>query len=420
MDYSKHISLINEFSTTVQELFSAKNKETLFKLVSKSARKLTGADGSIFVKRENETCFYVEEDSVSPLWKGSQLPMETCISGWVMRHKDLVVIPDIYSDSRIPHDNFRHTFIRSMVMVPVNNNDPIGALGLFWSNNYVPSETDLNYISSLAEITAVVIKNIDKQQELEQNCIEQKQALETARKDLESYHFAITHNLQVPLKTINGYISILAEDHYKKLDKETKLISEKLKSSAFKLTLLYNDLITLIKTASKELVKTLVSMDIVVKTVCESLIKEDNGKKIMFNIAPLPEALADGGLIKLVWMHLISNAIKFSGVSAAAQFEIGSYTGQYNEIVYYVKDYGIGIHAKKTEKIFGIFQKFHKNPSSEGTGIGLAIVQKIVTRHGGKVWAESIEGESTTFYFTLEKTPDHILINNNQNLVNFI
>jgi serine phosphatase RsbU (regulator of sigma subunit) len=157
--------------TTVQELSLARNIESVMAIVRKVARELTGADGATFVLRDrignSEACYYADEDAITPLWKGSKFPIETCISGWAMLNSKAAVIEDIYSDARIPHAAYRPTFVKSLAMVPIRTADPIGAIGNYWAHQHLPSEEEVSMLQSLADITAVTLENIKVYDELE-------------------------------------------------------------------------------------------------------------------------------------------------------------------------------------------------------------------------------------------------------------
>jgi putative two-component system response regulator len=128
--------------------------------VRTAARRLTGADGATFVLRDEDFCYYADEDAISPLWKGRRFPMSTCISGWTMLNRQPVAIPDIYRDDRIPHDAYRPTFVRSLAMVPIRRLDPVGAIGNYWADHHEPSDREINLLQALADSTAVALENV--------------------------------------------------------------------------------------------------------------------------------------------------------------------------------------------------------------------------------------------------------------------
>lgn len=152
----------------VQLLSLARDLPAVMDIVRHAARALTGADGATFVLRDNDKCFYAEEDAISPLWKGQRFPMSVCISGWAMINRQPAVIEDIYADPRIPADAYRPTFVRSLAMVPIRTLDPIGAIGNYWATQYRPTPEQVKVLQALADITAVTLENVRVYEELEQ------------------------------------------------------------------------------------------------------------------------------------------------------------------------------------------------------------------------------------------------------------
>lgn len=179
--------------TTVQKLSLARDIDTITDVVRKVARDLTGADGATFVLKDNNMCYYAEEDAIEPLWKGQRFPMTACISGWTMIHKEWAVIADIYADSRIPIEAYRPTFVKSLAMVPIRTIDPIGAIGNYWANTHAPTPEEMVILQSLADITSVSIENVYAYNELnEQN------------KTLYEIAFLQSHQVRVPIAQIQG------------------------------------------------------------------------------------------------------------------------------------------------------------------------------------------------------------------------
>ena len=152
---------------TVQELSFVRDIKSVMHIVRSAAREFSGADGVTFVLRDGNMCYYADEDAINPLWKGSWFPISTCISGWVMLNKEPAVIKDIYKDSRIPVDAYRPTFVKSLAMVPIRAQEPIGAIGNYWARHYEPSKAELEMLQALANITAVTIENIEIRDKLE-------------------------------------------------------------------------------------------------------------------------------------------------------------------------------------------------------------------------------------------------------------
>ena len=138
--------------TAIRDLSFARDLDTVTFIVRSMGRALAGADGVTFVLRDHGQCYYVDEDAITPLWKGRRFPMESCISGWAMLHRETVVVPDIYVDPRIPHDAYRPTFVRSLVMVPVRVEDPVAAIGAYWARPHAPCDEAVHALQSRSQI----------------------------------------------------------------------------------------------------------------------------------------------------------------------------------------------------------------------------------------------------------------------------
>lgn len=165
---------------TIQELSLARTLDHVQRLVSHAARELTGCDGASFVLQDCGYCYYIDEDAISPLWKGQRFLMENCISGWAMHHRTPAVIEDIYGDARIPRDIYRQTFVKSLVVVPIRTLDPIGAIGNYWSHPHQASAREVELLQSLADSVSIVMENLNVYQELEARVRMRTEELEQA------------------------------------------------------------------------------------------------------------------------------------------------------------------------------------------------------------------------------------------------
>jgi len=237
-------------------------------------------------------------------------------------------------------------------------------------------------------------------EELEQKVIERTAQLETANKEIGSFSYSVSHDLRAPIRAINGYAKILEEDYGEKLDFDGKRALHSIMHNSKKMGQLIDDLLAFSKLGRKEVTVSDINMTALVRSVKVDLLIEDRENKVEFNIKALLPAKGDQSLIKQVWINLISNAIKYSKYKAKTYIEIGAFEKE-NQVIYYVKDNGAGFDMQYYDKLFGVFQRLHSQDEFEGTGIGLAIVQKIVSRHNGTVWAESTLNEGACFYFSL-------------------
>ncbi len=170
----------------IQRLSLATDLETVMFIVRKAARKFTDADGATFVLRKGDECFYAAEDAIAPLWQGKRFPMSICVSGWVMKNKQSVIIEDIFSDDRVPVEAYRPTFVRSLAMVPIRSADPIGAIGVYWADHTRPTEEQLNLLTSLADSTSVAMENIRLQRELQEGSEENLTQVEMTTRLIEA------------------------------------------------------------------------------------------------------------------------------------------------------------------------------------------------------------------------------------------
>jgi hypothetical protein len=143
--------VVGELVGVIQQLSVVRSLADIQEIVRTAARRLTGADGATFVLRDGGYCFYADEDAISPLWKGQRFPLEACVSGWAMQHREAVIIPDIYADPRVPHDAYRPTFVKSMCMVPIRTLDPVGAIGNYWARPHDITPTEILLLRALAD-----------------------------------------------------------------------------------------------------------------------------------------------------------------------------------------------------------------------------------------------------------------------------
>lgn len=173
-----------ELIRVIQRLSLAKSHEEIRDIVRHAARHLVDADGATFVIPEDGHCYYVDEDAISPLWKGSKFPLDTCISGWSMLHKQCAVIPNVFLDDRIPHDVYRRTFVKGMVMTPIRPADPLGAIGVYWAHEYEATPTEVQLLQALADTTAVAMESIETLNALESRVAARTKALDEANERL--------------------------------------------------------------------------------------------------------------------------------------------------------------------------------------------------------------------------------------------
>ncbi len=218
--------------------------------------------------------------------------------------------------------------------------------------------------------------------------------------ELESFAYSVAHDLRAPLRHIAGYSNMLSEDYGPQFDGEGRRWLEKLVEGSQRMGRLVDDLLSLSRTGRQELSLQVTPLDALLRQVVEELGVEGSGREIEWRIGELSSAECDPGLMKQVFVNLLSNAVKYTGKREHAVIEVGQ-TMQNDERVVFVRDNGVGFEMQYAGKLFGVFQRLHKAGDFEGTGVGLAIVQRIVRKHGGRIWAEAELNQGATFFFTL-------------------
>ncbi len=236
--------------------------------------------------------------------------------------------------------------------------------------------------------------------ELEQRVTVRTAQLEAANKELESFSYSVSHDLRAPLRAVDGFSRILIEAYQDKLDDEGRRLLNVVRDNTKKMGQLIDDILAFSRTGRQEIMPIEVDMEELVREVLEELKPATAGREVRVAINTLPTAIADRAMMRRVMVNLLSNAFKFTLTRAVALIEVGART-EGTETIYYVKDNGVGFNMQYVDKLFGVFQRLHGVNEFEGTGIGLAIVERIITRQGGRVWAEGKPDEGATFYFAL-------------------
>jgi light-regulated signal transduction histidine kinase (bacteriophytochrome) len=247
--------------------------------------------------------------------------------------------------------------------------------------------------------------------ELEQRVRERTSALALANKELEAFSYSISHDLRSPLRAIDGFATIIREDHGHALEPEAVRLFQLISKNANKMGQLIDDLLQFARLARTDLQSGSVNMRALAANVVDDLQALEPARQVQVSVGELPDTLGDVALLRQVWTNLIANAFKFTRDAAkksapavpiekASQVDIGGHVDM-GETVYFVRDNGVGFDPKYTHKLFQPFQRLHRSEQFDGSGVGLAIVQRIVQRHGGRAWAEGKPNEGATFYFAL-------------------
>jgi light-regulated signal transduction histidine kinase (bacteriophytochrome) len=227
--------------------------------------------------------------------------------------------------------------------------------------------------------------------------------LRLANQELESFSYSVSHDLRAPVRHIDGFVKLLDKHAGEKLDAQAQRYLKIIANAARQMGMLIDDLLAFSRMGRMELRHSNVALDSLVHEAVDSLQMEMQGRQIKWKIGCLPEVKADPAMLRQVWTNLIANAIKYSQTRQPAEIEINCAPPANGEYVFFVRDNGVGFDMKYADKLFGIFQRLHSADEFEGTGIGLANVRRIVSRHGGRTWAEGKIDAGATFFFSLPK-----------------
>ncbi len=265
-----------------------------------------------------------------------------------------------------------------------------------------PLATDEGYLVSS------VIRDISERQRVEReirnlNDVLQRRAaeLEVANRELESFSYSVSHDLRAPLRTIDGFSQALLEDYREQLPRDAQNFLERVRSAAQRMAKLIDDLLDLSRISRVPVEPKPVDISTLAQSIADDLRQMDPGRRVRFVIAPDLKALGDAQLVRIALQNLMNNAWKFTSKKEQASIEVGRTDGK-DKAVFFVRDNGAGFDMSYANKLFGAFQRLHAVTEFPGTGIGLATVQRIIHKHGGRVWAESVVDQGATFYFTLQ------------------
>ncbi len=229
------------------------------------------------------------------------------------------------------------------------------------------------------------------------------QELASSNRELEAFAYSVSHDLRAPLRHMGGYTELLQKRIASLLDEKSRRYMDIILEAAKRMGNLIDDLLAFSRIGRAETRKSLVSLDQLVKEAVAEVREDTKGRVINWKIGDLPECYGDRSMLRLAIVNLISNAVKFTRTRPQAEIEIGCANAN-SEVVVFVKDNGVGFDMKYVNKLFGVFQRLHPSDTFEGTGIGLATVQRILHRHGGRVWAEGMVDQGATFYFSAPKS----------------
>ena len=330
-------------------------------------------------------------------------------AGYTLHELGPVIVKDLRSESRFSGPPLLHDHeVVSGLSVPMVAGDFVfGVMGAHTAQRRDFSEDDIHFLEVVANVvtTAVLRKQSEEElrkhrEQLEKLLEERTAELHAANKELESFSYSVSHDLRAPLRSIHGFSQLLLDDYTDRLDEQGKEYFQRICSASQRMGQMVDDLLNLSRVTRSEMRRDTVDLSALAQTIVAELQEAQPERQVEFVILEGVVVSGDPRLLRVVLENLLGNAWKFTGKRPRATIEFGV-TQQDGEPAYYVRDDGAGFDMAYVHKLFGAFQRLHRRDEFDGTGVGLASVQRIVQRHGGEVWAEGEVDKGATFYFTL-------------------
>ncbi|MBX2986441.1 MAG: HAMP domain-containing histidine kinase [Bdellovibrionaceae bacterium] len=380
-------------TATLEKLSMATSLPEITRCIARAARALTGADGTTFVLRDGENCYYADEDAISALWKGRRFPLRGCISGWAMLHRQVVQIRDIYQDPRIPHDAYRPTFVKSLCMVPVRFEQPIAAIGSYWAQEHSPSHEDLRLLQTLANSCAVALENLDLRNKVERS----------DSGDIETPLHTLAHDLKNPLTNISLFAELIQLRSQAELGEDTRRYLNSIVKTCGNMAQQINRMLSLYQASGGDLRREPVNLTHLAREIMDHLRAQSAARQIDFVVDDDLTVQADPALMRLVLENLLGNAVKYTSKKPAAKIRLGHAPQDKlaDKPGFFIEDNGAGFDPEQSHRLFQPLVRLHRSGDFPGTGLGLASVARVIQRHGGQIHAEGRPGDGAVFYFSL-------------------
>ncbi|KFE66129.1 ATP-binding protein [Hyalangium minutum] len=407
--------------SVVQELSLAHDLPSIMTIVKRAARELTGADGATFVLRDGPYCYYADEDAVGPLWKGKRFPLETCISGWSMLHRQAAIIEDIYVDPRIPTDAYAPTFVKSLVMVPIRTVSPVGAIGNYWARKRLASPEEVRLLAALADSTSVAMENVQLSQTLERRVQERTVELLASREELAAKHDALVHmqrqkeelaahlvhDLKSPASGI--MLSCMCRLRSTGLSDADRKRWKRIYAGAEGINRMALDLLDITRSEDGVFTPNPCDMDLqgLLEEVVEMMspLAEGCEQRLELRMELDWTALrADEELLRRVLQNLIDNALRHNPPGGTVQ--LLAREGAAGEVELRVLDQGPGIPAEMRQAIFDKYKRLAPGRDERtlcGRGLGLTFCKLAVQGHGGSIAVEANPPRGSAFIVRLPR-----------------
>ncbi len=373
-------------------------------LVCAGIRDLANADLSALplIDESGKTFTYVAAAGPKAEWvMGKTLPIQGGgLCGWVAEHGRALCIPSLRDDPRVIQELAQSLDVTTGLLIPLVLEDKvIGGLSAFRKGEPF-DELEEQILNLYGQRVAIALANSRLLATLEQRVTNRTAELATINQELEAFSYSVSHDLRSPLRGIDGFSQALLEEYPDKLDDTGKDYLHRVRNASQRMGELIDDLLALSRVTRQEMRREPVELSALAHKIAAQLQENQADRPVEFAVQDGLITQGDSHLLRIVLEHLLGNAWKFTSKEPKARIEFG-YTDNSGEGAYFVRDDGVGFDMKYANKLFGAFQRLHSSKEFEGTGIGLATVQRILHRHGGRVWAEGKVGKGATFYFSL-------------------
>ncbi|MFN7943863.1 MAG: PAS domain S-box protein [Blastocatellia bacterium] len=408
--YTEHLRIMREIDRSI---LAAQSAEEIASVALRRLREMVPAERITVVLAgpapAEATVLATDEDNERNIETGKRLPLEPYgelanrISETLRRGEtfllDALNIPDpVPAVREIQTTGRRYYFIVPLL----THGELIGSLSL--GTNCVNDLTTehLEIARGVADGLAIAVEQARLHEQIGQHAAELEKRVAERTAELEAFSYSVSHDLRTPLLTIDGFSRMLLEDYSNQLEAEGQRLLRTICSNSQNMGRLIDDLLAFSRLGRQEMRPSEIRMNELARAVWAELEATAPERKLQFNLHPLPTACGDQAMIRQVLVNLLANAIKFTSPREVAMIEVGA-AAEDDHNVYYVKDNGVGFEMKYADKLFGVFQRLHSDSEFAGTGVGLAFVQRIIQRHGGRVWADGKVGEGATLYFALPR-----------------
>ena len=412
----RQIALLQAIIRVFRETLACETEEDVARVCLNIAGDLTGSAYGFIGELNAEGLFDTKALSDSG-WNACEIPRaeaETLLRsmpnrginriGLRERKTWIINAPDSHPDAveRPPG----HPAIMSFMGVPMRFLEGItGVIALAnKERGYGPDDQEDMEALAVAVVEVINRRRAEKKiHELNEELTHHVQQFELANRELEAFSYSVSHDLRAPLRHITGFVELLNKRETEALDDKSRHYLQVISDAARKMGVLIDDLLSFSRMSRAEIMKSRVDFNELVRHVVGEMKEESAGRDIDWEIGPLPAVDGDASLLRQVMINLVANALKFTRSRPRARIGIGAVTDRPGEILFFVRDNGVGFDMKYADKLFGLFQRLHTQEEFEGTGVGLANVQRIIHRHGGNTWAEGSPDGGAVFWFSLPK-----------------